>query len=385
MKKVLFVVDERKMGGTSIVLEQIIKSISKSEFKCDILVLHNIGDRLSNLNNGNLIFATSFFDVVDIPFMSLVKKFKITKTIKKLYLIFLMKTGLVKKKIIKERRKIIKDNYDVEISFKDGFGTYFVAYGNTPIKIKWLHADYSKHNPGHRYLKSYTDAVNKYNKIVAISKNVSNNFNKIYHKNEITIIINNLVDISKLKKIKKVPKEKYNLELVTVGRLHKVKGYDRLLKVINRLKKEGLFDDSILKIVGDGEESSNLKNYVEEHDLIKEVKFYGQQDDPWQYLQNGDLFIVSSYSESFALTVIESLSMGIPVLSTEYSSAHELMQNNYNSLIVENSITGLYNGLKKVISNRKYLKGLRENTKNYSYDNCKIIKSIESLLRGDKC
>ena len=28
---------------------------------------------------------------------------------------------------------------------------------------------------------------------------------------------------------------------------------------------------------------------------------------------------------------------------------------------------------------------LRENTKNYSYDNCKIIKSIESLLRGDKC
>ena len=358
MKKILFVVDERKMGGTSIVLEQIIKSISKSEFKCDILVLHNIGDRLSNLNNGNLIFATSFFDVVDIPFMSLVKKFKITKIIKKLYLIFLMKTGLVKKKIIKERRKIIKDNYDVEISFKD---------------------------PGHRYLKSYTDAVNKYNKIVAISKNVSNNFNKIYHKNEITIIINNLVDISKLKKIKKVPKEKYNLELVTVGRLHKVKGYDRLLKVINRLKKEGLFDDSILKIVGDGEESSNLKKYVEEHDLVKEVKFYGQQDDPWQYLQNGDLFIVSSYSESFALTVIESLSIGIPVLSTEYSSAHELMQNNYNSLIVENSITGLYNGLKKVISNSKYLKGLRENTKNYSYDNCKIIKSIESLLRGDKC
>ena len=75
MKKILFVVDERKMGGVSIVLEQIINSISSNEFKCDVLVLHNNGDRLENLKNCNLIFGTNFFDVVDIPFMNLVKNF----------------------------------------------------------------------------------------------------------------------------------------------------------------------------------------------------------------------------------------------------------------------------------------------------------------------
>ncbi|MGM9882456.1 MAG: glycosyltransferase [Bacilli bacterium] len=383
MRKILFVVDERKMGGVSIVLEQIINSISSNEFKCDILVLHNNGDRLENLKNCNLIFGTKFFDVVDIPFMDLVKNFKLIKLLKKIYLIFLMKSGLIKYKVMKERKKIIKDNYDIEICFKDGFGTYFVAHGNTPMKIKWLHADYSKHNPGSRYKKSYTNAVDKYDKIVAISESVANNFNEIYHKDNITTIINNLVDIPKLKKIKKHPKEKYNLEIVTVGRLHKVKGYDRLLEVIYKLKQDGLFNNCVLKIVGDGEEADNLKKYVNDNNLNKEVIFYGQKNDPWYYLQNGDLFVISSYNEAFALTVVESLTMGIPILSTNYSSATELMTNDYNALIVENSTEGLYNGLKKIIENKKYLEKLKRNAKKYFYDNEKILKLIENLLRSD--
>lgn len=383
MKKILFVVDERRMGGVSIVLEQIVNSISCLKFKCDILVLHNQGDRLVNLKNCNLIYGTKFFNVVDMPLLYLIKNFKILSVLKKMYLIFLMKTGLIKNKIIRERKKIIKDQYDIEISFKDGFGTYFVAYGNTPIKIKWLHADYSNNNPGRRYINSYTKAVNNYDKIVAISQNVANNFNKIYNKEEITVIINNLVDVSKLKRIKKIPKEKYDLELVTVGRLHKVKGYDRLLEVINRLKKENLFNNSILKIVGDGEELSNLKKYVKDNDLTNEVKFYGKRNDPWKYLQNGDLFIISSYNEAFGLTVIESLTMGIPVLATEYASAREMMIDGKNSLIVENSTQALYEGLKRIIENKKILSKMKSNAKNYKYDNEKIIKQIESLLRGD--
>lgn len=382
MRKVLFVVDERKIGGVSIVLEQIINSIKN--VKCDILVLHNHGDCLENLPNCNLIYGTKFFNVVDIPLTQLIKKFQILKILKKIYIIFLMKTGLVKNKIIKERKKILKSNYDVEVCFKDGFGTYFVAYGDTPYKIRWLHADYSKHNPGKRYIKSYTDAINKYDKIVGISKSVANNFNAIYHKKDKTIIINNLINLTNLKEIKKIPKEKYDLELVVVGRLNKVKGYDRLLEVILKLKQENLFKNSILKIVGDGEESEKLKNFVKNNKLSKQIVFYGKKSDPWQYLQNGDLFIISSHNEAFPLTVIESLSMGIPILSTEFSSANEMMCNGKNSLIVNNSVEGLYNGLKNLILDRNLLTSMQQNAKNYKYDNEKIVKQIEDLFRGGR-
>ena len=65
-----------------------------------------------------------------------------------------MKTGLIKYKIKKERKKILTEKYDIEISFKDGIGNFFVAYGDSNFKIRWLHADYSVKNPGKNYFRS---------------------------------------------------------------------------------------------------------------------------------------------------------------------------------------------------------------------------------------
>ena len=53
MKNVLFVVDERKMGGVSILLEDIMRSIKLKNINVDILVLHNNGDRLETIKNDN--------------------------------------------------------------------------------------------------------------------------------------------------------------------------------------------------------------------------------------------------------------------------------------------------------------------------------------------
>ena len=92
MKKILFVVDERKKGGASKVLESIFDNIPK--LKADILVLHNNGNCLNNIKNAKIIYGSRFFDVCDLPLNSVIKSLNIIKIIKKLYLIFLMKTLL---------------------------------------------------------------------------------------------------------------------------------------------------------------------------------------------------------------------------------------------------------------------------------------------------
>ena len=168
MNKILFVVDERKNGGASKVLEMIFNNIPK--LKADILVLHDNGDRLKHLKNANVIFGSSFFDTCDLSLKQLIKEFKIIKIIKKLNLIFLMKTGLIKYSIKKQRKLMNLPSYDIEISFKDGFGTYFVAYGDSKNKIRWLHNDYSMNDPGKHYKKSYQDAIKEFDKVVAIGK-----------------------------------------------------------------------------------------------------------------------------------------------------------------------------------------------------------------------
>ena len=143
MKKVLFVVDERMMGGVSIVLQDILKFINTKKYEIDIMVLHNHGDYLNNIDNVNIIYGTPFFEAIDYTIKEVLKSGNIKLIFRKCYLVFLMKTGLIKRKIIKERRKCLTKKYDVEIAFKDGFTALFTAYGDSLKKYHWLHADYS--------------------------------------------------------------------------------------------------------------------------------------------------------------------------------------------------------------------------------------------------
>ena len=65
MKNVLFVVDEKKMGGVSVLLEDILKNINTKKYNIDIMVLHNSGNYLNDLPKEiNIIYGTPFFDVV---------------------------------------------------------------------------------------------------------------------------------------------------------------------------------------------------------------------------------------------------------------------------------------------------------------------------------
>ena len=74
MKKILFVVDERKMGGVSILLEDMLKMLNLKNKQVDILVLHDNGDRLSDLpNNVKVMYGTSYFEPVDLPIKEVIK------------------------------------------------------------------------------------------------------------------------------------------------------------------------------------------------------------------------------------------------------------------------------------------------------------------------
>ena len=56
MKNILFVVDEKKMGGVSVLLSDILNKINLKNKNVDVMVLHNVGNYLDNLpKNVNII------------------------------------------------------------------------------------------------------------------------------------------------------------------------------------------------------------------------------------------------------------------------------------------------------------------------------------------
>lgn len=385
-KSILFVVDERKMGGVSILLEDMMEMLDLSGLNIDILVLHNNGDRLQNLpKNVNIIYGTEYFDVVDLPIKEIINSKNIKSLIKKIILVFDMKTGLIKNKIKRERKKILSKKYDIEIAFKDGFTAIFTAFGNSLKKIHWLHYDYKLANPNAKYDKLFKKILPLFDNVIAVSKDVMDDFNKIYHLENKTDIIPNLINFDKIKNKSNevnLPKSN-NLEIISIGRLHQVKAYDRFIEVIYRLKEEGVLNNVKFKIYGDGPEKENLLKKIFDLDLKQLVSLEGQVNNPYVYMKNADLFVLCSLHESFGLVIIESLSLGTPVLALRTSATDKLIKNNVDGLIVNNSIDGLYLGLKEILTNKDKLTELKKGAKlfDYSEKNNEIIEQLQNLLK----
>ena len=161
-----------------------------------------------------------------------------------------------------------------------------------------------------------------------------------------------------------------------------MKGYLRLINVINKLNLNNCFNNCHLTLVGDGPEYLEAINLVKEYNLEDKITLTGSKKNPFPYVKNSDCFIMSSVYEPFGLTVIEALTLKVPVLATEVATIKEMLLENYG-LIIENSEQGLYDGLKSIIEDKSKIKNYKKNLRNYKYDTTKIINQIEALLEGE--
>ena len=111
--------------------------------------------------------------------------------------------------------------------------------------------------------------------------------------------------------------------LLFLGRIHVVKGLELLLPAWGQVQEQ--FKDWRLVIVGsdDGYHGSSgylehLKAMASQLGLVR-MEFVGPRYglDKLQLMRNADLYVLPSFSENFAITVAESLSMETPVIATK--------------------------------------------------------------------
>ncbi len=105
--------------------------------------------------------------------------------------------------------------------------------------------------------------------------------------------------------------------IVSMGRLHKKKGFDILIKSF--LNVLNTYNDAILLIAGkDDGEQKGLDEFIKKHDLINKVFFVGEilGQDKIDFLANADLFALPSHDENFGVVYIESLAAGTPIVAS---------------------------------------------------------------------
>lgn len=128
-------------------------------------------------------------------------------------------------------------------------------------------------------------------------------------------------------------KEKYKGKKVIlfIGRMVH---YKRPLFAIEVLKELLKKDKNIkLIIVGDGADYKDVKSKIKEEKLENNIDLYGMQDDVRKFYKVADVTLVCSLREGLTLTTYESLSMGVPVVSSDIGGQKEIIEEDCGFLI----------------------------------------------------
>ena len=80
------------------------------------------------------------------------------------------------------------------------------------------------------------------------------------------------------------------------------------------------------------------------------VYLLGQVNNPYQYLERCDCFVLSSNHEGQPIVLLEALSIGKPIIATDITGNRSVLDGT-NGLLVENSTSGLVEGLEKYAQN----------------------------------
>lgn len=194
-------------------------------------------------------------------------------------------------------------------------------------------------------------------KITVVSKVLGNDLINSFGAKESKIYpIYNFVD---KEKIDKCLKEKDNIKLskktiITVGRLNSQKGHINLIRSFKYVVDK--VNDAKLIILGQGPLEDKIKNEIKRLHLEKNVKLIGYQKNPYLYMKNSNIFVLSSFYEGMPNVVLEAMYVGLPIISTDCKSGPReiLAPNSDLSKEVDNIFLEEYGVLVPVINNKKY-------------------------------
>lgn len=142
------------------------------------------------------------------------------------------------------------------------------------------------------------------------------------------------------------------VRIVAAGRLHPKKGFDVLIRAVGKLRAWDF--DVTCEIAGEGDERSDLEALIRELDLDPCVKLTGWTDDVAGVLAAGDLFAFPSHQEGFPLTLLEAMSVGLPVVATEIDGPVEILKDGVNGrLVPDDDPDRLAEALGELISDRE--------------------------------
>lgn len=291
-------------------------------------------------------------------------------------------------RILLASQKKLPERYDCAISFlhngrREAFyaGTQdFVLHRtNADKKIAFLHCDYRNSGSNH---KENNRQLSRFDVIAACSEGCRDSFittlPELAEKCMVVRNFNRFDEIKKLAGLDPVRYDKSKINVVMVSRLSHEKGIERAIEAVADSIKRG--SDIALHIVGGGSMEAKLRLIADSFGVADSVFFHGEQGNPYRFMVDADLFLLSSYHEAAPLVIDEAECLGLPVLTVRTTSSDEMVLKSNFGWVCENDADSLCRKLFEIVSNKEELRDFKKVLKCRSSDNSIPARQFGALV-----
>ncbi|MGR5134599.1 glycosyltransferase [Vibrio alfacsensis] len=305
------------IGGLERVISDCIKTLDQNEYRHSIIALTEIGAFVNELEEGVKFYSLSKEKGHDLSIHL------------KLY------------KIIKKIKPDILHSYNLStIEYQ-----WLACIAGVPMRI---HAEHGRDSYDiHGRVKKYQvlrRLMNPFiNHFVSVSLDLHNwmlNDVRLPEK-KLTLIRNGIdTDYYNPAFTNQVNNEVYKGKFIFghVSRLHPIKNQSFLIEQFYNacLASDTFKDNCLLVIVGNGPDKEKLEMQVSQNEgLLGRVIFTGSKTNVRDYYGMFDVFVMSSIAEGIPMTLLESMSMGLPHLVTSVGGIKEVVRNDQTGLSLE--------------------------------------------------
>ena len=300
--KVVIMLPDFSVGGAETMVAQIAKTIDTTLFDVTILVLRK------KLNN---FLEKSIEEKINIIYVNKGKGFRLSAFFK------------VRNILKKVKPDVLHTHLQCFL-----YSLLYIRFN----KVYWLH---TIHNIPEEESKGIRrKLLSKYSKkkkvnLVGISDTISNKITNLY-KLDTCFTVYNPVDRNRFRFVNS--KKRDNLIFLNVGRMTKQKNQFFLVKTFIEHLKD--FPGDLLYIAGDGEYRELIENLIKDSSAENSIYLLGNVSNIELYMSKSDVFVLTSLFEGLPMTILEAMSCGLPIISSNVGGVCDIDKD--NGILVDN-------------------------------------------------
>lgn len=388
-KKILIVNSNMHIGGVQKALVNLLWSVH-SVYDVTLLLFYKGGELICDVPDDiKIIAVNSHFRYLgmtknDTKTVSdkLLRSFyaAITRVFGRKYAIALMSLG--QKKLKDFHCAISYLHNPGDRAFHGGCNDFVLGHVDASRKLTFLHCDYLLSGANTQCnLRQYT----RFDAIAACSEGCADTFLTVNPQLRDKVrIVKNCHRYDKIRELaEKAPVDfdGEKLNVLTVARFGKEKSVERALQAIAML---GEMKNSMhYYIVGDGAGRKAVLDVIEREKLHTVVSLCGEMANPYGYVKSADLLLIPSRSEGAPMVIGEAACLRTPVLTTDTSSAKEMVQKPGFGWVCENSVSGIRDGLKKLLEESAIIKAKAELISGITFTDAGAAQAFIDLIDVD--